>query len=68
MTTDSDDFDYPAVEDLIVVDGGTGDDTTPLVALVRDAGYSRGSLTSSSRTNSEQYMRFLKGKANESRG
>lgn len=67
MTIESDDFE-PAVEDLIVIEGGSGDDTTPLMALVRDVGYSRGSLTSSSRTNSEQYLRFLKGKSHESRG
>ena len=36
-----------------------GDDSTPLMALVPDGQYSRGKLTSSARTNSEQYLKFL---------
>jgi hypothetical protein len=66
VTTD-DDFE-PVIEDLLVIEGGSGDDSTPLIALVREAGYSRGTLTSSSRTTSEQYLRFLGRKSDESRG
>ena len=36
-----------------------GDDTTPLVALVRDQPYGRGSLTSEGRTASREYQAFL---------
>jgi hypothetical protein len=36
-----------------------GDDTTPLVALVRDQPYGRGSLTSEGRTASRAYQEFL---------
>lgn len=37
-----------------------GNDTTPLVSLVRDEAYTRGTVTSTGRTNSPQYMAFLK--------
>lgn len=35
------------------------DDTTPLMALVRDKPYSRGTLTSEGRTASREYQAFL---------
>lgn len=35
------------------------DDTTPLMALVRDKQYCRGSLTSEGRTASREYQAFL---------
>lgn len=38
---------------------GAGNDTTPLVTLVRDEPYSRGCVTSSARTASDQYQAFL---------
>ena len=38
---------------------GAGDDSTPLVALVRDQPYGRGSLTSEGRTASREYQAFL---------
>jgi hypothetical protein len=38
---------------------GLGDDSTPLVALVRDQPYARGSLTSEGRTASREYQAFL---------
>ena len=34
-------------------------DTTPLMALVRDKPYSRGTLTSEGRTASREYQAFL---------
>jgi hypothetical protein len=37
-----------------------GDDSPPLMNLVHDKPYVRGSLTSLGRTNSEAYLRFLK--------
>lgn len=37
-----------------------GDDTTPIMALVRDQPYSRGGITSESRTASPAYTAFLK--------
>lgn len=37
-----------------------GDDTTPIMALVRDQPYSRGGITSESRTASPSYAAFLK--------
>jgi len=36
-----------------------GDDTTPLVALVRDQPYGRGGITSESRTASQAYLDFV---------
>jgi hypothetical protein len=36
-----------------------GNDSTPLVALVRDQTYSRGKLTSEGRTASREYQAFL---------
>lgn len=44
-----------------------GDDTTPIMALVRDQPYGRGGITSESRTASPAYMAFLK-RARESNG
>jgi hypothetical protein len=38
---------------------GLGEDSTPLVALVRDQPYGRGSLTSEGRTASREYQAFL---------
>lgn len=37
-----------------------GDDTTPIMALVRDQPYARGGITSESRTASPAYAAFLK--------
>ena len=37
-----------------------GDDSPPLYSYVRDKPYKRGELTSTARTASESYMRFLK--------
>jgi hypothetical protein len=37
-----------------------GDDSTPLMALVRDQPYVRGKLTSEGRTASREYQAFLK--------
>lgn len=37
-----------------------GDDSTPLMALVHDKAYSRGGLTSVSRTASESYAAFVR--------
>lgn len=42
-------------------------DTTPLMALVRDVPYSRGCLTSESRTASAEYQAFLERARNERR-
>lgn len=42
-------------------------DTTPLMALVRDAPYSRGCVTSQGRTASVEYQEFLKRARNERR-
>jgi hypothetical protein len=36
-----------------------GDDSTPLMALVRDQPYVRGKLTSEGRTTSREYQAFL---------
>lgn len=36
-----------------------GDDTTPIMALVRDQPYSRGGITSESRTASQVYLDFV---------
>jgi len=39
---------------------GAADDTTPIMALVRDQPYVRGGITSQSRTASQAYVEFLK--------
>lgn len=36
------------------------DDTTPIMALVRDHSYSRGGITSESRTASQAYLDFVR--------
>ena len=37
-----------------------GDDTTPIMALVRDQPYGRGGITSEGRTTSQAYLDFVK--------
>jgi hypothetical protein len=51
---DEDEIDRREFDDV-----ATGDDSPPLMNLVHDKPYSRGSLTSQGRTASRQYQEFL---------
>jgi hypothetical protein len=57
MTDREDDFDGTLVWGLGEVKHGN--DSTPLMNIVRDPAYCRGTLTSESRTASREYMAFL---------
>lgn len=57
MTDREDDFDVSLVWGLDP--GRHGNDSTPLMALVRDQQYVRGKLTSEGRTASREYQAFL---------
>ena len=46
--------------DIREIESRRGDDSTPLMALVHDKPYSRGGLTSVSRTVSESYAAFVR--------
>ena len=52
MAVDDDDIDQREFD-------SRRNDTTPLMALVRDKPYSRGTLTSEGRTASREYQAFL---------
>lgn len=45
--------------DPIELPSKAGDDTTPIMALVRDQPYARGGITSESRTSSQAYVDFV---------
>lgn len=48
------------IDESLLLSRRCGNDTTPLVSMVPDQPYSRGVVTSQGRTNSPQYMAFLK--------
>lgn len=56
---------YAEIREIRGIRGGH--DSTPLVALVPEDPYRRGSITSQARTASEQYQAFLKRSTREAK-